>query len=359
MDKPVVPEKSVKRDVKFDGLRVIGLLAIILAHVNPPTLLFQLRNFDVPLMVLVSGAVYGLSSGAKKKYLSYIWGRILRLLLPTWVFLCVFFLVQAVFGIFYSPPTILSSLFLLNDNGIGYVWIIRIFILVAVISPFFVYLSQKIRQKGLYLVALLLLYALYTVLNHIYLGYPGVHAFAFGDFFVQNILFYLMPFGVIAGLGLYLLSASKRAIFFLFLLSGGVFSLFAAKQFLFVHHFVQTQVYKYPPGIYYLSFALAVSLLLYLVSYTGLFQKLFKTSLLQFIASSTLWIYLWQIFFLYQWNWAQGYFPIFLRNFVGEYLLVLCSSVLLTFLQKYIFGKIVGQMQRNWLRQVLTVLFLK
>jgi fucose 4-O-acetylase-like acetyltransferase len=53
------------RDIRFDILKVIGLFCIILAHVSPPSLIFQLRNFDVPLMVMISGSVFYLSSFKK------------------------------------------------------------------------------------------------------------------------------------------------------------------------------------------------------------------------------------------------------------------------------------------------------
>ena len=38
----------------IDILRVIGLLCIILAHVKPNDIIFQLRNFDVVLMIMIS-----------------------------------------------------------------------------------------------------------------------------------------------------------------------------------------------------------------------------------------------------------------------------------------------------------------
>lgn len=49
------------RDDTVDVLRFIGLAMIILAHVDSPSVLFQLRNFDVPLIVLISSMLFGLS----------------------------------------------------------------------------------------------------------------------------------------------------------------------------------------------------------------------------------------------------------------------------------------------------------
>lgn len=81
------------RDIRFDVLRVVGLLYIILAHKRPPELLMQLRSFYVPLLVLVSGAVFGFSSQNKKlRFWVYPKKRTLRIVAPTWTFLVFFFL---------------------------------------------------------------------------------------------------------------------------------------------------------------------------------------------------------------------------------------------------------------------------
>ena len=56
------------RDNRIDILRTTGLAMIILAHVYPPPLLFHLRNFDVPLMVLLSGMSFVLSYNAAEPF---------------------------------------------------------------------------------------------------------------------------------------------------------------------------------------------------------------------------------------------------------------------------------------------------
>lgn len=83
----------MQRDVTIDILRVCGLLLIMLAHVNPPNLIFQIRTFDVPMMVFVSGVSYFLSKKADVSYFSYAFSRFKRLVLPVWIFF-VFFLLD-------------------------------------------------------------------------------------------------------------------------------------------------------------------------------------------------------------------------------------------------------------------------
>ena len=46
------------RDFTIDMLRFVGVSLILLAHIVPPDGLFQLRSFDVPLMIFVSGLSY-------------------------------------------------------------------------------------------------------------------------------------------------------------------------------------------------------------------------------------------------------------------------------------------------------------
>ncbi len=76
----------MQRNVTIDILRLCGLLLIMLAHVNPPNIIFQIRTFDVPMMVFVSGVSYYLSKKANVDFFSYAYSRFKRLVLPVWIF---------------------------------------------------------------------------------------------------------------------------------------------------------------------------------------------------------------------------------------------------------------------------------
>ncbi len=78
------------RNEKIDLLRFIGLIMIIFAHVGYSGFFMQIRNFDVPLMVVVSGMSF--SIGYKNEsYIQYLWKRVKRLLFPVWIFLTIYF----------------------------------------------------------------------------------------------------------------------------------------------------------------------------------------------------------------------------------------------------------------------------
>ena len=145
------------RIIFIDYLKIIGLFCIILAHVCTNQYILQIRNFDVPLMVVISGFLaidsYKRSIENDQSIFNYYWKRISRLLIPTWMFLSLYFLLVFLLVFItkgnypYSFSTILRSFLLLD--GIGYVWIIRVYLICALLTPLFFYFNNKIKYKRL------------------------------------------------------------------------------------------------------------------------------------------------------------------------------------------------------------------
>ena len=133
------------RDISIDLLRTIGILFIFLAHVDVPFVIGQVINFNVILLVVISGYVYR----EAKDYKKYIYKRIKRLVLPAWLFLTFFFL-----GLFLVEKILKIEVGGLNINtiissytfwwGIGFVWIIRIYLGVAILGPIFLKGSSRL-----------------------------------------------------------------------------------------------------------------------------------------------------------------------------------------------------------------------
>lgn len=120
------------RDENIDFLKTIGILAIILAHVSPTPAIFELRNFDVVMMIFASGMAFSLNNteiSTMKKYLEYLKSRFVRLVIPTWVFITVYFILFLTKKI----ATYMGAYSLLG--GFGYVWIFRVFLMMAIIAP--------------------------------------------------------------------------------------------------------------------------------------------------------------------------------------------------------------------------------
>ena len=280
------------RIVFIDYLKVIGLFCIILAHVCKDPTILQIRNFDVPLMILISGylAVGSLKRNLKEKkpFLNYYWKRILRLVLPTWTFLIIFFAVMAFFpidGMYpYSNEYIINTFLLLN--GMRYVWIIRIFLICALITPV-IYYFDKIKSDYLQFLILLVLYILYEIAIFNQINQINI--------FYEFVLAYVVPYGIIYLLGMITTKTRPRTDFIISLIF--LAALLGVGYMLYLNTGVVqfTQIAKYPPTIYYISYALFVSFLLF-----AIFKKINipANRFVTFCSKSSLWIYLWHALFI-------------------------------------------------------------
>ena len=316
----------MNRDHTIDYLRAIGLYAIILAHIASPWALHQLRNFDVPLMVFISGISFSLSKTSSGPYLKYAWSRIKRLLFPVWIFLTLFFALSSLTHVFgdYSFEVILESFTL--SEGIGYVWIIQIFIIVSLLAPFLSFIVDRtlpIRWLPIALLGSMLIFSM-IFLN---LG-PETRSFFSLNYFARafiNALFYSHIF--IFGMIVKRLSFTYLESSFLVLLTG--FTLICYYLYMSTGGYVSTQFYKYPPTFYYFSYAIGVSLVLYvLIKYSPYNLNGPIRSVVLFTARNSIWIYLWHIAFLKVLQTYSLYW-------VFKYPLVLCASVVIVFCQYY------------------------
>lgn len=180
------------RSIKIDILKCIGLFLIILAHVEVSnSVILELRSFDVVLMVFLSGILSVNSYNKEKNDVRYVVKRIKRLLIPTYIFLTIYFLCNYVVGWLFSLPvynfhTIWTSYLLLD--GIGYVWIIRVYLLCAVVVPFTVRLFLNLRVR----------YAFF-ILCVVWVIYEVVYATGvFNDnIFFKWAIWYAVPYGIV------------------------------------------------------------------------------------------------------------------------------------------------------------------
>lgn len=353
--------KSVnQRSLQFDFLKSIGILCIILAHTmkgEPNSFLYQLRNFDVPLMVMVSGTLFWLTSGKKNySFWQYLRKRIPRLILPVWCFFTIFFILSYFIAIWQGKayPFHLKQIiytYILLIGGVGYVWIIRVFLLIAAISPLIVKLKQKFQSNKLFLLSIIPIYIVYTILLNFRNNLSNIEPNSLLNFFYQrvlvNLLFdqiilLLIPYTCIFMLGMALVELKRREILLMSLTFFTIFLYLAFDYYQEFNTFIQTQTNKYPPQLYYLSYSIALSLILYVIS-----QYLEKVKLklmvttkpilnfIVFLSSASLWIYLWHVFYLYYWKLFFNYLHLN-QQIIPEFLIVTIASVLTVFLQRKI-----------------------
>ena len=219
--------------------------------------------------------------------LKYSMFRAARLLVPTWIFLAFYFLLRyAVAGDFSWKIAVKSFCF--QQDGIGYVWIVWVYVVVAMLTVPFFMLHERLGR---------LYWLLYA---GVYLAYELAVCFRIG---VQNrlliyTLYYIVPYGLLLSLGLFYWKLEKRNVRAVI---GAAFCIFlgsAALLFYRTGAYVPTQRFKYPPRLYWLSYAVCVSYLLIPICgrYDGC--RLFDNPVVRFVGRNTLWIYLWHIMFV-------------------------------------------------------------
>lgn len=313
----------VERDKSLDIIRSLGLLCIILAHVNPPFTIFQIRNFDVPLMVFISGYLFGDKNQTFKSindFTSYLWKRFIRLVIPVWIFLSLFYGIQYffpyLFKINYTQfPNIIISSYMLMD-GFGYVWIIRIFLMIAILGPL---CSNIIKNSW----QLLLYYATYEFIVYystkLFQADMQKYFDQFGTYSLGFLIFFL--------LGAQYLNYStktKKVLFFICALttiSGLIYSRFhLGAPF-------DIGALKYPPHSFYVIYAVTIFSVIFWIK--PIIEKI-NVPILSFIGSSTIWIYLWHILFLLVIDFGTWYL---------NWITILTFSILLTFLQQQLVNK--------------------
>lgn len=382
-EKEPVPAKKAEmpapapavRDQRFDIMRSLGLLLIVVAHIFTTQsfqVFYQIRNFDVPMMVLISGAVYNYTT-KRSNYGIYCYKRFIRLIAPTWVFLTFFYILgHFIFSPYPNfPQTLFDSYTLTNTIYSSYVWIIAVFALVALVVPLFDYLYRQIKNEYIYLAIVVLIYLFYEFFRHRYMSFRNPVV----DHLFQNYFYFLPPYGCIAAFGYILPKLKKPVVWGSVGIFGALYAFLAVQMANAAspHAYVSLDTCKFPPSIYYVSYGMFGSLLVFLIVDLICRHKAFHSRALRFFSSSTIWIYLWHILYLKIWGdlifrQIQNVLPlevnvVFLYSlpyFILEYVFVLGCGILTTYLQKRFFSFLIRKFRMQSMgKAVLTELFLK
>jgi hypothetical protein len=269
-------------------LKCIGVGGVILAHLAVPQIVLQLRSFDVPLLVIIS-AVLANESFEKKNngiiLFDYIWKRIKRLVLPTWTFLVFFFLFQCVCLHKIHPLSYYFNSFIFaGEGGIGYVWIVLIYLYCAILSPLF----YRVKDNRILAVVISGSYILYEIIYG--LGYLN-------NRFALDTICNVIPYGALTYLGIrykYIPQKKRLIICVIFFLLFIAFGIYYNKLF---GRIKIVSVAKYPPRMYYLSYGIFSSFVLLMIC-EKIDLPLLHHGLITFISSHSFWIYLWHIFYI-------------------------------------------------------------
>ncbi|MCK1225172.1 acyltransferase family protein [Streptococcus uberis] len=301
------------RDSRIDTLRVLGTFLIILAHSLPPVVITNLRTFDVVLLVFISGISFK-KSNVKGEFFKYLHKRVKKLVIPTYLLLAIIFLLTTVISSIFevsSPFTfdIIISSFLFYNKGIGFIWIVKVYLYTAIL----LYSIRKVN-KNWYTVSMFFIHLLYIFLNN----YLNINNDFYNSYFID-----IIPYGVIAILG-YELENRKNIFPSLFI---GVLCLFLFSQF---HNGINFNPnnYKYPPSIYYLSYGLLVSLVLYR------FIPSVNHKVIFWLSKNSYSLYLIHIFYIFSLNFLETKLVVIKIWYVKLFLLLLLSILTLICLLK-------------------------
>lgn len=285
----ITQAKPLKRDCFIDFLRAFGLLLLVVAHTNAPGWLATIRVFDVPLMIFISAYCYKSLTGG---VVTYLIKRFKRIYYPVFIFLSLFFSLVAVYSIITGnyPFSILQIIgsYLLFYPSIGYVWIMRVFLIIACILPILDLLMKQYSTKsiGILMVGLILLQ---PILIHLVNAIPS----RIISLIIERTVIYTLGYTPIAILGLTIRRFSTKDLWLsLFILAAAILI------FVYTHNMeFNPQAYKYPPQSLYVVYGMFWCILLWMIK--PVVQQYVTWRGFNYLSKHSMWIYLWHIIPIY------------------------------------------------------------
>lgn len=301
----------------IDRLKVIGLLLVVLAHVDLPVWLAQIRSFDVPLLVFISSFL------ARKSYdnnvVSYYKKRFFRLAVPAWIFALIFWVVQS---IVLTPPTFLDILkgitFQRDANMLGMLWVVWVYIVCALIIPIINKMKFTLKSQ-IFVLSLLIIFQVLcslTTLSDIRILYCTV--------------FTVIPYGFITYIAWYYDDMKQKNKYLLSFVLALIFLSMSLLLWMGYNKIFPITEFKYPAQSYFLLYSIPIIVILFEI--LPRFNKYNTSRIIQFISKSSLWIYLWHILVLYA-------VKMFIKNtqyWLLQYVIVITVSITITLVQNKI-----------------------
>ncbi|MGD6776346.1 acyltransferase family protein [Sutcliffiella horikoshii] len=318
--------REKKRDTRIDILRFLAIIGIIVAHTHPPDWLFELRNFDVTLIVMMMGASFFISNQSKDKveYVAYATKRFKRLIVPTWVFLTIFFTLFLVLSFVQNDSYYFDLNKVVNSyatlGGIGYVWIMRVFFIIALASPILLSISNKTQKTFAYFAWIIGAYVIYSMCILINNFLPN----GLISSLYEEVFLYGFGYVLVAAIGIRLLVMKNKELLYLGVTSLLIYGILAIST-----DFASTQDFKYTPTMYYLSYGIFIGVCLYLLVSIPVVNKWLSNKFFMFISINSLWLYLWHIIPVYILK-VYDKVSIFKSTFLLEFCFVFGIGLLLT-----------------------------
>ncbi|MBX2834035.1 MAG: hypothetical protein KTR28_03590 [Micavibrio sp.] len=178
------------------------------------------------------------------------------------------------------------------------------------------------------------------ILTLVYLAYEAALFFArpYLDegimLYITPIIFYIIPYSLIFAFALKLPAYSFKLTAAIFALAMSAFISMAIVLYLQAGHIVPTWHYKYPPSLYYIAYAFVGCIFAWMVRkpvWGTLSKWPILANIISFMASNSLWIYLWHIPLI-------EYID---TNFAVKFAITITTATALTFAQAQLVNKII------------------
>lgn len=318
----------MSRDSCIDFLRVIGTMSVIMAHVSPPTWLYQIRAFDVVLLVLISGMSFTLSTAHRREYsfLSYLYKRIKRLLFPTYVCITVLFVLCYVFcyilkrNQLYSFEDIAYS-YILSDHGMGYIWIVKVYLLIALLTPVINKIDKSIKDENFTIA----IYISLLIIQHFLLRFNIVKDWIiFSDYLV-----YIIPYCIASWIGIRWNTSTSK-----FKMKILVLSLIATSVFCLQYGFVPNKD-KFPPDWFYFCYGIVGGIsMIRIASYISPYiTTIDNKGFVRWLSQNSFNLYLCHIIVMLAYNMLANLLNIkIFDSFLFHYIIILLVSILFTYI---------------------------
>lgn len=298
---------KLSRFAQIDILRGIAIIAMILIHVNYfyisdkiAFILWNYSQFAVPVFIFCSSYLFFVKKREDFGF-NYFKKRILRLMIPYWVFLVAFIPL-----VFLNETGKVSFSYVLNSifaiGGVDISWLVLLFLFFSILFPVISYLLSK--QK--------LLFGLFCF---------AVFLFSLITMFVQfqvNYRFIMwIPWSVIVLFSILFLKFQNKKRFYPIVLAIS-FILFALLLFVQQNqnHSLSLVNNKYPPNLYFLMFGIFFIALLFWLARLNMFKCLKKGLLFLSVNSYSIYfihyavLYLARIY-LKNFSWASLFLVVF------------------------------------------------
>ena len=274
--------------------------------------------------------------GGGGKIKEYYKKRFIRLVLPSWVFLTFYFTISYLIGIEISIKKAVMCYTLTTG---WYFWIIRILVVMAIIAPLLIKYTRGIKIRQLLWICVLSL-----LLTEVLAKVSGNYLY--------KIVVMCIPYAVYYMLGINLSRFSRKKVAYAGCLLMGIFTVTAVCLYINAGEYIPTSKFKYPPQIYYTSYALGLSAFLYLCR-NRIVIALRSIRLLDFsafVGSHTFWIYLWHIpmvdYMSTRYDAPVTFFTVYF------------SSILITYMQTILVNRICASIENPTFRKNLKMVFI-